>query len=253
MKLNCIIIDDEESGRTVIRRILQTTDAPCTIVGEADNVDDARRVINETNPDLVFLDIRLRDRSAFEILDGTQVRSFDVIFVTAYNEFAIRAIRAAAVDYLLKPVHPEELMTAVQRVYKRRQQHNSQTRERLELILNTLTASAPAPQRLAVPVHDGYRFLDVDSIVRAEADSNYTTLILTSNERLIVSRTLADIEESLPSSLFLRCHQSHLVHLQHVDRYVRGKGGYLVLTDGTTVEVSSRRKEYVLERMVRKG
>jgi two-component system, LytTR family, response regulator len=217
------------------------------IVGVADTLETAVTIISSLRPDVVFLDIELPDGSGFKVLDRLPNLSFSVIFVTAYEHYALKALKRSALDYLLKPLDIDDLVAAVQKLPPL-----STVTKHLEeqsMILNSYINGAPRDQYImALPTIDGLIFIHDEEVITCRSDSNYTHLTLTNNRKFLVSRTLNDIEEMLSEDLFCRVHHSNIVNLKHIRRYFKGKGGYLEMSDGSTVEVSSRKKNDFLAR-----
>jgi two-component system LytT family response regulator len=238
-----IIIDDEARGRQALRQKLEYYCPGVALVGEAGSGEAGMALIARTSPDIVFLDIEMPGMNGFEMLQQLKARDFHLVFTTAYDQYAIRAIKFAAFDYLLKPVDVDELRSAVDRILGLdAPQHLG---PRLEALQQTLSAPK-APPRLAVPTLEGISFFDLSDIVFLKADSNYTSIHFLHRTPLLASRTLGDFEEMLPSEMFFRPHNSYLVNLQHVSRYLKGDGGQVEMSNGEYVDVSRRRKEEFL-------
>lgn len=245
--IRAVIIDDEKAGREILRNLSQKyCSGIVEIAGEADSVFSGKEVLEQTRPDLVFLDVQMQDGTGFDLLEMLSEITFSVIFVTSYDKFAIRAFKYNAVDYLLKPVDPDLLAAAVGRV---KLQHNpAENHARYK----TLSGNHQNPEKIALPGSDGIRFVKVDDIMRCESDSNYTTIFTVNREKIMVSRTLKEYEDMLEGTGFFRVHKSHLVNLKYVDKYIPGEGGYLILEDKTQVMVSRRKKESLLEILMRR-
>lgn len=244
-KLRTIIVDDEESGRQTLKNFISKYCSEIEIVAEADGVVSGIGQIILQTPDLVFLDIRMHDGSGFDLLEKLPSRSFSVIFVTSHDNFAIQAFRFAAVDYLLKPVDPDQLVDAVRRVKIASPQNE------IESKLDVLVTNATKLEKIALPSMEGIRFVKINEILRCESDDNYTSIFMRGGERIVVSKTLKEYEQLLSGMQFCRVHKSHLVNLQWVEKYIPGEGGYLILEDGTHVDVSRRKKEWVMERLMK--
>ncbi len=248
--MRTIVIDDEQHARETVVRLLGAHCPDVQVVAEAASIPSALQCIEQHHPDLVLLDIKLPGGNGFELLASVPTVNFGVIFVTAYDRYAIRAIKVAALDYVLKPVEPFELQRAVQ---KARAALLDPTAQQHRHALAREHGIPHEPRKLLVPTSDGFIVVPTDELVRCRAVGNYTTLHLTNRREVLSSRTLGDYETMLADLGFCRVHNSHLVNLHHARRYVRGKGGTLELSDGSTVEVSSRRKEQFLEEMKRLG
>ncbi len=244
--IKAVIIDDEAESRNVISNIVKNYGTDIEIAGEADNVASGVKLIKKTNPDLVFLDVQMPDGTGFTLLEKFAKITFQVIFVTAYEQYAIKAIKFSAIDYILKPIDPQLLIEAVEKVKKLSPEKN-QAFERI----NNLLKNSKNISKIALPTLNGYRFVKVQYIVRCESDNNYTIFYLQTNEKIIVTRTLKEYEEMLKNDSFVRVHQSHLINLNHVEQYIKGDGGTAVMSDGSEVEISRRKKELFLKRILR--
>ena len=191
--------------------------------------------------DLIFLDIEMPFKSGFDMLGAFGERSFQVIFVTAFDQYAIRAFRFSAVDYLLKPVQPTELREAVRRALEKAA--TTGTGQQMRVLMHNLGPDGSRHPRIALPTGDGVEFFGVDRIVRCEADSNYTHVHLQDARKMLLSRTLKDVDEMLSPHGFFRCHQSHLINPAHLSKFVRSEGGYLVMDDGANVPLAKSRRD----------
>jgi len=240
-----VLIDDEQEGRNAVSNILTSFCEEVHLLGEADGVATGIELIKKTNPDVVFLDIEMPDGNGFDILESFDTVNFHVIFVTAYDRYAIKAIKFSAVDYLLKPLDPQQLIDAVNRLSKRSPK-GLQTEERIEVLLDNKKNIS----KLALPTTTGYRFIRVKDIIRCEAESNYTNFYLQTTEQILVTRTLKDFESLLKEDSFIRVHQSHLINIDFVEQYIKGDGGFVIMSDGSEVEISRRRKEQFLKGML---
>lgn len=239
-----LIVDDEAPARATVRDALKACEVAHTVVGEANGRDDAVKQLDRLRPDVVLLDIHLGDGTGFEVLERTAWRDARVIFITAYDQYAIRAFRCAAVDYLLKPVDAELLADALRRVTD-----GASAPQHLDTLLQNV--ARPDDERIVVPCAEGIHVLTPRTITRCEADGNYTHIHTSDGERLTAARTLKDFEELLARHRFERVHMSHLVNLYHVRKFLHRDGGMLVLTDGAQVPVSQRRRQAVMEALGR--
>lgn len=243
MNYKAIIIDDEPKGRINLASMLQEYCANIELVGEADTVAESVRLIREKSPDILFLDIEMQEHSGFDVLDKFPVRNFEVIFVTAYNEYALKALKEQALDYILKPIDPDELTRAIVKLASRKRPAtpaNSPLQE-------GGTKQATTPAKLQIPFEKGIRFVDIDSIIRIKANNNYSELYLVGGERIICSLTLGRLEEQIRDEHFVRVHQSHLVNTRFVAKYYRTNGGQLEMSDGSNIEISRRKKDELLK------
>lgn len=239
--IRTIIVDDEKSGREILQNLLaKYCSEKIEIIAEADSVKSGLAQITNNNPDLVFLDVQMQDGTGFDILEMLPAINFKVIFVTSYDKFAIRAFKYSAIDYILKPVDPDLLVTAINRV------SDKDFYTDIDKKLDVLISNKNSLEKIALPASDGIRFLKINDIVRCESDSNYTTFFTVNKEKIVVSKTLKEYEVLLSSMKFFRVHKSHLVNLRYVNKYVPGEGGYLIMEDKTEVEVSRRKKDALL-------
>jgi len=243
--IRAVTIDDEPESRKAITNILTDYCKDVTILGEADNVASGIKLIKETNPDVVFLDIQMPDGNGFDILESFDTINFHVIFVTAFNQYAIKAIEFSAIDYLLKPLDPAKLLKAVEKL-KNLSPKINQSSERVEMLLKNKNNVS----KIALPTLNGYRFVKVKDIIRCEANNNYTSFYLQTTEKIVVTRTLKDFESMLKDDSFIRVHQSHLINIDYVEQYIKGDGGTAIMSDGSEVEISRRKKDQFLNGML---
>jgi two-component system LytT family response regulator len=240
-----IIIDDEVNNMSALREKLLKHYPTLEVIASCENAMQGLEAIESLQPDIVFLDIEMPVMNGFTMLQQVRNRDFELIFTTAYDHYAIKAIRYSAIDYLLKPIEIDELKTAVDNAIRNRQgkKANLQVDMLLEQVKNSHY------RKIAIPTHDGIRFQSLDGIVYLEANLNYTYIVLTDNTRLLVSRNLKEFEELLPAVEFLRIHHSHIINRKYVDRYIRGEGGQVVMQNGTVLDVSKRKKGDFLKMM----
>lgn len=249
--ITAIIIDDEQNGRDTLRMMLDAMCPEVKISGEAKNIAEGRELIGRHKPELVFLDIQMPGGTGFDLLQSLDKMDFNVVFTTAYNEYAVQAFRYSALDYLLKPIHPEELRQAVAKVIESKA---GQLKEQLELLKTYLvtpvakpgTALAAPPKKIALPTMEGIYFVPLDDIVWCEALGGYTKFHIRNASPIVVSRLIKEYEDLFSAHHFIRVHNSSLVNAAHVAKYVRGEGGQVWMTDGSEIEVSRRRKEELL-------
>ena len=243
--IRAVIIDDEQESRNAISNILKNFCDGVTVVGQAENVNGGVKVISEEKPDVIFLDIQMPDGTGFDLLERTKGQNYQVIFVTAYDRFALKAIKFSALDYLLKPVDPQQLIDAVNKIKEPGLDVESITHK-----IQTLLRNKNGFERITLPTFEGFRFINIKDIIRCEADNNYTNFYLNSGEKILVTKTLKEYDDTLSGLDFVRVHQSHLVNIKFVDRYIKGDGGTIVMADGSEVDVSRRRKDEFLKKMV---
>lgn len=245
--IKVLLIDDEEKARNILSYFLSTLVPEIAEVRQADSVDNALAMLNDFTPDIVFLDIEMPNKNGFDFLLELNKPSFDVIFTTAYNQYAIQAIRFSALDYLLKPVDPDELKNAVQR-YLEKKESSEQKEQLFNNLVQNIEQKDIKDFKIAVPSSDGVHFFVVDDILRLEADSSYTNIHLVNQRPFLASKTLKHFEEMLEDFHFIRTHKSHLVNSKHITRISNDKE-FVLLTDGSRVEVARRKKDEVQQQL----
>jgi two-component system LytT family response regulator len=215
-----------------------------TIVTEAADGAEALSLIKKHKPQLIFLDIEMPRMNGFEMLNELKEKNFHIIFTTAYDQYAIKAIKYAAFDYLLKPVDIEELKSAIERI------SNGlplQTNKQAELLQQNIQHPKKQLNKLAIPTLEGLLFFDINDIIQLEANSNYTIIHFSGKEKITASKTLKDFEDILPTDTFFRTHHSHLINLNYIKKYIKGDGGQIEMQNGNYVDVSRRKKEEFLK------
>ncbi|HSC36626.1 MAG TPA: response regulator [Chitinophagaceae bacterium] len=242
--ITAIIIDDEMKGRIALRQKIKDYCPEVSLLGEAADGREGLQLIEQLHPDVVFLDIEMPVLDGFGMLQQLERKQFHLIFTTAYNQYAIKAIRFAAFDYLLKPVDIEELRNAIGKI--KEQQLQQDTGRRLQVLEHNLK-NKYALNKIAISTRDGLQLFNIADIIRIEAQSNYTVFSFTSGPKRTVSKTLKEFETLLPSDLFFRPHHSHLINLHYVKRYLKGDGGQVEMQNGDYVDVSRKRKEDLLK------
>ncbi|MCD4697753.1 MAG: LytTR family DNA-binding domain-containing protein [Bacteroidales bacterium] len=235
--ISIAVIDDESKARETIINILGLSKTDIKIVGQAGDIDSAFILINQTSPDLVLLDIHLTDGTGFDLLRKFETIKFKVIFITAHEEYAIKAFRFSAIDYILKPIIAANLLNAVEKAGKTIQ------KEETELKLSALFDNLERIKKIVLKTSESIHIVNVKNIIRCEADINYTTFFLNNSGKLLVSKTMKEFSEILSPAGFFRTHQSHLVNMDYIVRYDKSEGGHLVMADESIVPVSSRKKE----------
>lgn len=241
--LKAILVDDELSSLQNLRQKLEDYCPQVKVLAAIQNPEEALPVIRSTHPDLLFLDIKMPRMSGFCLLDGLGDVEAEVIFTTAYSEFAIDAIRAGAFDYLLKPLSITDLQNAVNRV---RPEGSRYTQDRLNIVRQSLREEKTRENKIAIPTNTGLEFVMVKDILRIESSSNYSRLHLTGGQTLLVTKLLKEFEEILQPHGFFRVHKSHLINLGYIRKYIRGDGGQIVMENGDMVDVARRKKEEFL-------
>ncbi|MCK9290141.1 MAG: LytTR family DNA-binding domain-containing protein [Bacteroidales bacterium] len=243
--IRCIIVEDELKSRETLVGLLERFCPDVMVVAQATGVQSAREMIQKHRPDLVFLDIEMPDGSGFRLLEYKELPEFVVIFTTAFDQFAIKAIRYAALDYLLKPIVPEELMDAVEKVRMHKEKESSM--KNYEVLLSNLKSSMSETRKIVLSTLEKKHVVDVDSILRCESDNYYTHFYFTNGKHLLISKTLKDVEAMLEGGSFIRPHKSHLINTRHIQNFIREEGGMITLSNGDRIPVSRRKKEKILE------
>ena len=246
MPIRTILIDDEANNNESLHFLLGKYCPDLEVTGTAENIIAGEELIHETNPDLVFLDIEMPYGNGFDLLNKLSNHNFAVIFVTAFDKYAIQAIRYAALDYLLKPINITDLKNAVEKAISHIREKD--INRQISSLLTNLREPSPGNQRLALPVMDGLVFEKLENITHLTASGNYTHVFTKDRQKYLVAKTLKDFEDLLPLSLFCRIHHSSIINTSFIKKYIKGRGGYIELEDGTTLEVSARKKDEFLAR-----
>ncbi len=247
MAIKAIIVDDELGARESLSKMLEKNCKQIEVTTKADSMKTAYDSISALQPDLVFLDIEMPNGNAFDLLEKFKQINFNIIFTTAYDHYAIKAIKFSAVDYLLKPIDPEELVHAVERLENKLGQKTELDKQFKTLLSNVRPENKL--KKVGIPDGDGLVFINLSDIIRCDSDGNYTYFILTSGKKIIASRTLGEYEQLFSDDNFFRVHRSHLINLEHVKKYIKGEGGYVIMSDNSQVEVSRRNKNDFLEKL----
>lgn len=235
--INVLIIDDEKRTRDLILKMIDSFGFDLNCISQGESVQSGMEAIQEHDPDLVLMDIQMPDGTGFDILNATSQRNFKVIFFTAHEEYAIKAIKHTALDYLLKPVDREELKSAIERAIEEINLADSNTSE------SSKTPLDPHKKRLVLKTLESVFVVELENIVRCEADRNYTTFFLNTGNKIVVSKTLKEYEGILSCYNFLRVQQSHLINLDYVDRYDKVDGGHVVMKDNSQIPLSPSKRD----------
>ncbi|MBN1927194.1 MAG: response regulator transcription factor [Prolixibacteraceae bacterium] len=242
--IKAIIIDDEPELRELNRTLLSRNFDEIEIIGACGTVDEAVKLIDEKKPHLIILDIRLTDGSGFNILQKIQPYNYSVIFVTAFNEFAIKAIKFSAIDYLLKPIDEKEFCEAVERAVSNI--NSSKLQDQIETFFNIYEKKTQS-RKIVLKTAEAINIVDISDIVYCKSDSNYTTFHFINGEKIMISRGMKEYEELLSDYGFFRPHHSYLVNIQHISKLDKSDGGFLILKEGSEIPVSSRRKKNLIQ------
>jgi two-component system, LytTR family, response regulator len=242
--INAIIVEDEPKNIRILKDQLHHHCPDVTVVGESENIKSALLAIETLKPDLVFLDIEMPYGNAFDLLENIENINFEIIFITAFSEYAIKAFKHSAIDYLLKPLDIDELIEAVEKAQKRI--GDKTINNRVKTLLENTQNPKTQLSKIAISTMEGMEFLNIDTIIRCEAQGRYTEIYTTEKTRIVASKNIKEFETLLEQNNFFRIHHSHLINLNKIKKYHKGRGGYVIMEDGSTVEVASRKKEEFL-------
>jgi len=243
--MRAILVDDEPDGIRTLKKLLELNCPEVEIVATCFDAMAAKHKLESIHPDVMFLDIQMPGQSGLDMLAELPATDFEVIFVTAHDEYMLQALQFSAVDYLMKPVDEDRLVEAVQRVKKRLKQDRT-TGQSETLLHNINKVGSPLEMRLCLPTLKGFTVVKLEEIVYCEAQRSYTIFRLVNNKTIMISKPLFDYDRLLAGTLFFRVHKSFLVNLLHVKEYMRGEGGTVVMSNGMEIEVSRRKKEQFL-------
>ncbi|MFN4000209.1 LytR/AlgR family response regulator transcription factor [Algoriphagus sp.] len=239
-KYSVLIVEDEPHAQENLKRLV-AHEGDLELVGTAATVEEADALSKSLNPDLVFCDVMLPPQTSFDWLMKLETIPFELIFTTSYEEFAVKAFRLSAIDYLIKPISTSDFEEALERFREKKGNSKAQVNQLLKNL------NLPAEHaKIALPTLTGYLFVEVKDVIRCESDNTYTTFFTTDKKKILVSRTLKDVEQMLEDYRFFRVHNSHLINLDYVNEYFKGEGGQVKMSDGAVVDVSRRRKEEFL-------
>ncbi|PLW97860.1 MAG: DNA-binding response regulator [Marinilabiliales bacterium] len=240
--IHAVIVDDEEKSVKALNNLLEKYVQHVNVDGVANCVKDAVSLIDDIKPELVFLDINMPDGIGFDVLEQVSFKDFEVIFVTAYESYALKAFEFSAIHYLLKPINYLELQKAISRFESIKV--DSPFEDQISVFRETFNDK---PSKIILPTSDGLNMVDIDTIIRCEADSNYTLFFLADGSREIVSKSLNNFDKLLADLNFIRVHNKHLINLRHVKKYIKGKTGYVIMNDEEHVYVSDSKRKTFLE------
>ena len=243
--IKAILIDDEVHCVETLSLLLSEYCPDVQVMERCKSAKEGLAAVKKHNPSLIFLDIEMPVMNGFEFLEQFSEIPFAIIFTTSYDQYAIKAIRFSALDYLLKPIEPNELVSAVKKV---QEQRHLPFAEQFQMLLKQVHGKNSSFNKIAVPTSEGFELIPAEQVVYCEADDNYTHLFLKNKNKIIACRTLKEMEEQLADfNFFVRVHHSYMVNLNEVSKYVRGEGGYLVMSEGTSVNVSRSRKDALMK------
>ncbi len=246
--IRAIIIDDELHCISRIKKLLAEYHSQTVVLaGAFQNVADGLKGIRELKPELVFLDVQINEETGFDLLRSLPEINFEVIFTTAFEKYAVQAFKFSALDYLLKPVDPDDLQRSLTRLQEKLSKE--ELTKKMEVLFHNLKEIRGYSKKISIPTLNGYEFLQVSEILHCQSNINYTTIYLKDHRKLTVAKTLKEFEDLLSDYNFYRVHNSHLINLAYLKNYHKGKGGSVVMIDDTEIEVSLRRKEGLLQKI----
>ena len=243
--ISCIIIDDEKHSRKILELSIKKYCPDVSILTVCRSGEEGLEAIRAYHPDLVFLDIEMPKMSGFDMLEKLETIDFDIIFTTAFEEYALKAFKVDAIDYLLKPIEEKELIKAIQKVKERK----AISEEQIDMLMDQIKKNVDSSiKKIPVPSSIGLEFLDVNEIIYCKSESNYTFIILTNKKKKVLAKTLKYFDELLPKNIFFRCHHSYIINLNHIKTYVKSDGGYIIMSNGDHVGISRHKKEAFLNK-----
>ena len=245
--VKAIIIDDEKKSRMALVSLLERYCPNVIISGEAEGVQTGIKQIRNNKPDVIFLDIQMQDGSGFRLLESFDEVNFEIIFTTAFDQYAIKAIKYSALDYLLKPIIPEELVEAVKKVEEKKIAKNANINQNIDVLLDNIKGKNTESKKIILTTAEKIHVIHVNEILRCESDNYYTNFFFTDGNKLLVSKTLKENEKLLKDHNFIRPHKSHLINVAYIKGYMKNDGGYILMSDNSKVPVSRRRKELIIE------
>lgn len=246
--IKCVLIDDEKNCLEMMEWLLKTYAPSVSIKAMCDSAEKGIAAIRTYEPDLVFLDIEMPRMNGFDMLEQFDELSFDVVFTTAYDKFAIKAFKYSALNYLLKPVDPDDLLETVRRIEAKKA---IPSKEQLSLLLQSVKQPKHTPTRIALTTGDGMVFVLTQDIIYCEAESNYTTVMLVGGKKIVIAKVLKELDEALEGPDFFRIHNSFLINLNHIRKFVRGEGGYVVMDNDVAISISRSRRQDFLDSFAR--
>ncbi|XOV93407.1 MAG: LytR/AlgR family response regulator transcription factor [Bacteroidota bacterium] len=252
MILRSVIVEDEKHSRESLKALLTDFCEGVEVVQMAANVEEAITTIDTCRPDLVFLDIELQTGTGFNVLEGVKDRTFDVIFTTAFDQYAIQAIKFSSLDYLLKPIDIDELQSAVNKAIDKKQ-NGAASNDQVELLLKNIRTEQPQRRKICLATSDGLEFINVEDIIYCEASGSYTNFHLKGDKLILVSKNLKEYEHMLNPDLFMRVHNSFLINLSEVQKFVKSEGGYILMNTNKQISISQSRRDEFLVRMGKLG
>jgi two-component system LytT family response regulator len=243
--IKSVIIDDEKKSRDVLRSLIEKYCENVSILAEAGGYVEGVEMIRKHNPDVIFLDIQMPDGSGFKLLEKFKDIDFDIIFTTAFDQYAIKAIKYSALDYLLKPISPDDLRLAVEKVRQRKL--GSSINQNIRVLIENINKPEKSAPKIVLSTSDKIHIVETDNIIRCESDNYYTKFFFIDNDPILISKTLKEHEELLSEYNFIRPHKSHLINIKYISAFLRTDNGSIQMSDGSIIPVSRRKREQVLE------
>ena len=244
--LKAIIVDDEKISRNILNDYLTKYCPDVTIVALAESANEGLSAIKKYKPDILFLDVEMPKGNGFDLLEQIEEINFETVFVTAFDNYAIQALNYSAAYYILKPVSIDELISSVEKI--KRKKEKNQTENHTKILLENINTANIQQQKIVLPLQDGFEVVSVKDIIHCNAHDNFTDFYFIEKSKMMICRTLKFYEELLSDSGFIRVHKSHLINLNHVVKYTKGKGGQLTMTNGSVIDVSPNKKEELMEK-----
>jgi two-component system, LytTR family, response regulator len=242
---NAVLIDDEKNALEVLEMQLARHCKEVNVVAACQGGEKGIEAIKKFKPEVVFLDIEMPHVNGFDVIKATEAYDYEVIFTTAYDQFAIRAFKYSALDYLLKPIDVDELQAAVARL--KNKERASDLEQKIQVLFQQLEVQPRLTDKIALPLGDAMQFVAPNEIIRCESDSNYTHIFMTNGKKITIAKTLKEVEENINGGPFFRIHQSHLVNINHISKYLKGENAYVIMNDGTQIGISRNKKLAFLE------
>lgn len=247
MSLRAVIVEDEKHSRETLKSLLEEFCVNIEVIGMAGSIDKAVELIKSKQPDLIFLDIELQTGTGFDVLNQVSHLDFEVVFTTAFEQYAIKAVKFSSLDYLLKPIDLEELQHSVEKAQTKKNQ--TTYKKQLETLMLNLKQQRPNLNTICLATSDGFEFVEVNNIIYCKAEGSYTTFVLKNNEKLLVSKHLKAYEDLLLEQDFMRVHNSYLINLKEVKKYIKSDGGYIIMKNNDSVNISRSKKDGFIEIM----
>ncbi|HEY6162919.1 MAG TPA: LytTR family DNA-binding domain-containing protein [Bacteroidia bacterium] len=250
--IRTVLVEDEKKSREVLQKMIEKHCPELELVGMGSSVAEGVELIKSKKPELVFLDIELTDGTGFDVLEKTQGEKFDVVFATAYDQYAIKAIKYSAIDYMLKPYDIDELKSAVKKIADKRT-NTSPDLNNIRFLLENFKKQDENYNKITLPTGNAYEIVLIKDIVHCEADGSYTRFALADKRHFMVTQNLKHYEDILPQDKFLRVHHAHLINMDHVVRFLKEDSGYAIMSDGSKIEISRRKREQFLDILNKMG